>query len=365
MGPCKAVPDDQLGDDAITQGVTFSAMEAHVVSNGGRVIGAGALTGKQCSATFHLQPETLAALRQKHGDIEPDCRAVLGYGFESLTESEARYLTNFRPSAAIRDRIDAERSAQRLEQAQGTTRPQLTPPQPVREAAAATGEIRLAMPALRADLDRLDLKRVRLSAREGKPGWQGAFHVTGDGEMEIVIGASLDPMRTLHHEIIHALRAMNLFTPEEWRALSLAAEKRWMAEHDIAARYPDLSPEQQIEEAIAEAFSAALAARQSLRGSILVRAFNKIARLLRAFRTVMTGRGYDTPVAIFGAARGGEISARQRREYGGAGRNAAAGPEARHSHGRSVRRASARALGRHDGRSAPLDGGATEAIEDA
>jgi hypothetical protein len=168
------------------------------------------------------------------------------------------------------------------------------------------------MPALRAELDRLDLKRVRLTAHEGQPGWQGAFHVTGDGEMEIIIGASLDPAKTLYHEVIHALRAMNLFTPAEWRALSIAAERTWLAEHDIAALYKDLSPEKQIEEAIAEAFSAALAARKSPKGSLLVRAFNKIARVLRAFRTVLTGRGYDTPEAIFGRVLSGEIGARAR-----------------------------------------------------
>lgn len=183
--------------------------------------------------------------------------------------------------------------------------------QMVREAAATTEEIRRLMPNLRAELDRLDLKRVRLSSREDAANWQGAFVVTGDGEMEIVIGASLDPMKTLHHEVIHALRAMNLFTPQEWKALTLAAGSKWLDKHDIAARYPHLTEAERIEEAIAEEFSQALAAKQAPKGSILIQAFNKIARIFRAFRNVLNGAGYQTPEEIFGRVLSGEISARQ------------------------------------------------------
>lgn len=182
--------------------------------------------------------------------------------------------------------------------------------QMVREAFTATEEITRLMPSLRAELDRLDLKRVKLT-RADSATWQGAFVVTGDGEMEIVIGASLDPVKTLHHEVIHALRAMDLFTPEEWKALSLAAERKWLAKHDIAARYPHLTEEERIEEAIAEEFSEALAAKQAPNGSILIRAFNKIARILRAFRNVLAGMGYQTPDEIFGRVLAGEVSARQ------------------------------------------------------
>lgn len=180
------------------------------------------------------------------------------------------------------------------------------------EARASTQAIAGIMPRLRAELDRLDLKRVRLVQREPGKGedWQGYFHVTGDGTLEIVIGASMDPMKTLHHEVIHALRAMDLFTPEEWRALGLAAEKTWLKKHDIEGRYPDLTREEQIEEAIAEEFSEALEAKRSPNGSLLVNAFNKIARLFKAFRTVLTGQGYKTVDQIFGAVLGGEISAR-------------------------------------------------------
>lgn len=182
--------------------------------------------------------------------------------------------------------------------------------QMVREARAATEEIARIMPKLRAELDRLDLGRVRLSHENGAD-WQGMFQVTGDGAMEIVIGASLDPQKTLYHEVIHALRTMNLFTPNEWLALRRAALKGWMDKHDIPIRYPDLTMEEQIEEAIAEEFSQALEAKKAPPSSLLIQAFNKIARIFRAIRNVFTHEGYQTPQAIFGDVLSGEISKRQ------------------------------------------------------
>ncbi|MBK8772703.1 MAG: hypothetical protein IPM06_20065 [Rhizobiales bacterium] len=184
-----------------------------------------------------------------------------------------------------------------------------TSPQLVREAASATEEITRLLPKLRAELDRLDLKRVKLTAEAGA-WWQGKFAITGQGAMEITIGASVNPTKTLYHEVIHALRAMNLFTAQEWTALETAAAKGWMEKHDIAKRYPDLSPSQQVEEAIAEEFSEALEAKKAPKGPLLVQAFNKIARLMRAFRNVFNGAGFQTAEDVFGRVLSGEIGAR-------------------------------------------------------
>lgn len=96
-------------DDTLTQGGTFAALTGHIEAGGGRVIGAVALTGKQYSATLRPAPETLSALRAKHGDLEQDFIAATGHGFDSLTESEARYLAKFKPAQAVRDRILAAR----------------------------------------------------------------------------------------------------------------------------------------------------------------------------------------------------------------------------------------------------------------
>ncbi|MEN9926072.1 MAG: hypothetical protein RL268_2198, partial [Pseudomonadota bacterium] len=183
--------------------------------------------------------------------------------------------------------------------------------QQIEAADAAEARVAKVMPALRKALDRAGLKGVRLVQNRGVD-WQGRFMVAPDGVLEIAIGASLSPTNTLNHEVIHALRQMDLFTEQEWRALELKAVQAWMDEFDIAARYPDLLPPQQIEEAIAEAYAAAIDNKTSPKGGLLVTAFNKIARLLKTLRTVLTGKGYDTPESIFGAVWSGEVGRRPR-----------------------------------------------------
>lgn len=172
--------------------------------------------------------------------------------------------------------------------------------------------LRRYMPQLRAELDRLDLKRVRLWLDDTGASWQGMFLNSGAGGMDVIIGASMDPMKTLHHEVIHILRAMNLFTEAEWRALEIKAERDWVAKYDIEARYPALLPSEQVEEAIAEAFADAMATKTAPKGSLLVNAFNKIARLMRAIRNVFNGAGFQTAEDVFGRIGGGQMTRRDR-----------------------------------------------------
>ncbi|MBK0130199.1 PLxRFG domain-containing protein [Delftia sp. S66] len=110
--------DYLLVDDTLTQGGTFAALASHVREGGGNVVGVVALTGKQYSAKIQPSPEILATLRQKHGDLEDQFRAATGYGFDALTESEARYLARFEPAERLRDRIAEEgrRGSERADQ---------------------------------------------------------------------------------------------------------------------------------------------------------------------------------------------------------------------------------------------------------
>lgn len=110
--------DYLLVDDTLTQGGTFAALASHIREGGGNVSAVVALTGKQYSAKIQPSPETLASLRQKHGDLEDQFRAATGYGFDALTESEARYLARFEPAQRLRDRIAEEgrRAGERADQ---------------------------------------------------------------------------------------------------------------------------------------------------------------------------------------------------------------------------------------------------------
>jgi len=79
-------------DDTLTQGGTLAQLKEHIESRGGRVILAAALTGKGYSAKMGLDGDSLNVLRENYGSIEPWWRERFGYGFEGLTESEARYI---------------------------------------------------------------------------------------------------------------------------------------------------------------------------------------------------------------------------------------------------------------------------------
>lgn len=101
-------PEYFLVDDFIGQGGTLANLKGFVESHGASVIGATVLTGKAYSAKLRLTEETLQALRSKHGnEFEQWWTAAFGYGFEKLTESEARYLLRADNAHAISARIVA------------------------------------------------------------------------------------------------------------------------------------------------------------------------------------------------------------------------------------------------------------------
>lgn len=90
-------------------------------------------------------------------------------------------------------------------------------------------------------------------------GRTGAIHGMShaDGLRRIISWSleSPDAIGTARHEAVHALRAAGVITDEEWSTLASAAlSDGWMDRFRIKERYPDYSPEEQIEEAIAERF---------------------------------------------------------------------------------------------------------------
>jgi len=173
-------------------------------------------------------------------------------------------------------------------------------------------KLQALLPELKARLDKMMIRGVDLSIDQDM-GEQGAVEFGPEG-IEILIGNTLDGMNTVNHEAIHVLRARGLFTDAEWSALAAEAESRWMAEYDIEARYPDLSKEAQIEEAIAEAFAAHVDG-QSAQGR-LKSVFAKISRFFRAMKEVLTGQGINTPEDIFETVESGEVGSRDGRVTG-------------------------------------------------
>ena len=100
-------------DDTVTQGGTLANLRGYVESKGGDVAAATALTGKQYSAKLALSDETLSNIREQYSEsgLEKWWGEQFGYGFEKLTESEARYLLRAKDADKIRARITSERQA--------------------------------------------------------------------------------------------------------------------------------------------------------------------------------------------------------------------------------------------------------------
>jgi hypothetical protein len=100
-----------LVDDFVGQGGTLANLRGYVLSGGAEAIGAATLTGKGYSAKLALSPQSLHSLRDRYEtELESWWRQSFGYGFEELTESEARYLLRAENAHTIRDRIAQARS---------------------------------------------------------------------------------------------------------------------------------------------------------------------------------------------------------------------------------------------------------------
>lgn len=100
-----------LVDDFVGQGGTLANLRGYALSEGAEVIGAAALTGKAYSAKLALSSLTLHSIRDRYGkELESWWRQSFGYGFDKLTESEARYLLRAENAHTIRDRVAQARS---------------------------------------------------------------------------------------------------------------------------------------------------------------------------------------------------------------------------------------------------------------
>jgi len=104
--------DYVMVDDFVGMGGTLANLRGHLESQGGRVLAAVVLTGKQHSAKLRLTADRLNELRNKHGaELEHWWQERFGHAFDALTESEARYLVRTPDLASIRNRIAAAEQA--------------------------------------------------------------------------------------------------------------------------------------------------------------------------------------------------------------------------------------------------------------
>ena len=190
---------------------------------------------------------------------------------------------------------------------------------------------------LRADLDQLGLKDIALRVDkelqgdlEAGPATEGYFQPSmktiflGLDNARLAEGATPEQREdavasVMNHEMVHAMRLLDLWTAKEWFLLENLARRQINKQtattySDWAARtYSDLSEVGQMEEAIAEMFRHARRDNTVVTGkprSLLKRIYDFIERL----RSAMSGTGFQSFNDIVNRVNVGEIGARARGE---------------------------------------------------
>lgn len=150
---------------------------------------------------------------------------------------------------------------------------------------------------------------------------QGRFvagKFSGDAQRGIItVALSGDPVETLRHEVIHALRSAGLFTPQEWSSLRRAAMRSggWLEKYDIKSRYPeyfeaDTPSDPAIEEAVADAFGEWGLDRSDF-SATGTRLFERIREFFARLRRALRVAGFDvSPNSVFENVDAGVIGSR-------------------------------------------------------
>ena len=127
----------------------------------------------------------------------------------------------------------------------------------------------------------------------------------------------------LSHEVVHALRALDLWTAKEWDILSQAASRTLRPQGSLGEgktflayaqeMYSDMSADIQVEESVAELARAYIANKKLIGG----KPRNLIERMIRLFQRLkafVTNSGYQSFEAILNDMRSGAIASRDRSE---------------------------------------------------
>jgi hypothetical protein len=156
-------------------------------------------------------------------------------------------------------------------------------------------------------LDRMGLKDVGLKFEEQiLRTLDGTTDEISGAYMEQLIRVSLsssDPIRTLNHEALHAMKDLGMFSPKEWSTLEGMAKSKWMKQYDIAANYGQETQEIQLEEAIAHAFADYQKQVPMVKGIA-----NRVRKFLGQLRNLLMGKGFRTAESVFQKAAEGKLT---------------------------------------------------------
>jgi hypothetical protein len=177
-------------------------------------------------------------------------------------------------------------------------------------------------------LEQVGLNVVRAIENDADGAWGKA-----DKLIRIALQAT-EPIKTMRHEALHALKELGFFTPQQWEALKRQAEKTWintylkgqmvkvngktMTRYDAYANgvknddgswaLKPLSPEDILEEAIADAFGSWESGAKPPPG-MMAALFKRMQQFFSALKQALTGAGFESAEDIFGKIERGELKA--------------------------------------------------------
>jgi hypothetical protein len=177
-------------------------------------------------------------------------------------------------------------------------------------------------------LEEVGLNVVRAIENDADGAWGKA-----DKLIRIALQAT-KPIQTMRHEALHALKELGFFTPQQWEALKRQAEKTWvntylkgqmvevngqqMTRYDAYANgvknekgewvLKPLSPEDILEEAIADAFGDWEGGTKPPPG-MMAALFKRMQQFFAALKQALTGAGFESADEIFGKIERGELKA--------------------------------------------------------
>ncbi len=137
------------------------------------------------------------------------------------------------------------------------------------------------------------------------------------------------PLQTMRHESMHALKELEFFTPQQWKALTERAEKQWIKEYlegqtaevEIdgkpqqitrleAYKRMGLTQEAIVEEAIADAFGAYDRGATPPPG-LIAALYKKLKNFFMNFGQALRGAGFESADDIFQRVERGELKSRK------------------------------------------------------
>lgn len=138
-----------------------------------------------------------------------------------------------------------------------------------------------------------------------------------------------NPVQTMRHESLHALKDLEFFTPQQWNVLKERAEKQWIkeylenqtAEMEVDGKMQQMSrleaykrlgltQEDLIEEAIADAFGAYDRGAPPPPGMIAA-LFKKLKNFFMNFGQALRGAGFESAEDVFTRVERGELKSRK------------------------------------------------------